>query len=108
MPGNSPPDHRQWGSRSVFMGEGGVVDRYRGFRELAAGSASALSRTAFLLTGDVRLAEALLRTALARTAIHWEQVEQSEDPEAYVRRLVYAVFLSRRRPVAEGGREGMG
>jgi RNA polymerase sigma-70 factor (sigma-E family) len=47
-----------------------------------------LLRAAFLLSGDVRLAEDLVRGALARLALHWDR-EREDDPDAYARRLLY-------------------
>ncbi|SRR6266536_454737 len=63
------------------------MDRYEGFREFVAARGGALSRSAYLLTGDHQLAEDLLQTALARTAAHWRRVAAG-DPEAYVRRAM--------------------
>ena len=63
------------------------MDRYDGFREFVAARGAALSRSAYLLTGDHQLAEDLLQTALARTAAHWRRV-RAGDPEAYVRRAM--------------------
>ena len=60
----------------------------------------ALARLAFLLTGDPHHAEDLVQTALARAAVQWPRLE---DPEAYVRRVLYTQAVSwwrvrRRRP----------
>jgi RNA polymerase sigma-70 factor (sigma-E family) len=63
------------------------MDRYEGFREFVTARGRALSRSAYLLTGDHQLAEDLLQTALARTAAHWPRVAEG-DPEAYVRRAM--------------------
>jgi RNA polymerase sigma-70 factor (sigma-E family) len=63
------------------------MDRYAGFREFVVARGGALSRSAYLLTGDHQLAEDLLQTALARTAVHWLRIADS-DPEAYVRRAM--------------------
>jgi DNA-directed RNA polymerase specialized sigma24 family protein len=56
-----------------------------------------LLRAAYLVSGDVRLAEELVRGALARLARHWERVRE-EDPDLLVRRLLYrdAVASERR------------
>jgi RNA polymerase sigma-70 factor (sigma-E family) len=48
----------------------------------------ALSRLAYLLTGDHQLAEDLVQTALARTAVRWSRVAAAGDPQAYVRRIM--------------------
>ncbi|MGW5671476.1 sigma factor, partial [Micromonospora sp. NPDC003776] len=58
------------------------------FHEFVVQRSPALSRTAYLLTGDHQLAEDLLQSALARTYRHWRRVRDG-DPEAYVRRVMY-------------------
>jgi RNA polymerase sigma-70 factor (sigma-E family) len=72
-----------------------------GFAEFVASRTPALSRTAYLLTGDHHLAEDLLQTALLQAARHWERIEAA--PEAYVRRILYHQNISwwRRRRIAE-------
>ncbi|MBB5115483.1 SigE family RNA polymerase sigma factor [Micromonospora chalcea] len=72
------------------------------FREFVVQRSPALSRTAYLLTGDHQLAEDLLQSALARTYRHWRRIRDG-DPEAYVRRVMYHQQVSwwRRRRVAE-------
>ncbi|MEV0156131.1 SigE family RNA polymerase sigma factor [Micromonospora sp. NPDC050686] len=72
------------------------------FHEFVVQRSPALSRTAYLLTGDHQLAEDLLQSALARTYRHWRRIHGG-DPEAYVRRAMYHQQVSwwRRRRVAE-------
>lgn len=72
------------------------------FREFVVQRSPALSRTAYLLTGDHQLAEDLLQSALARSYRHWRRIREG-DPEAYVRRVMYHQQVSwwRRRRVAE-------
>ncbi|SCF44046.1 SigE family RNA polymerase sigma factor [Micromonospora mirobrigensis] len=72
------------------------------FHEFVVQRSPALSRTAYLLTGDHQLAEDLLQSALARTYRHWRRVRDG-DPEAYVRRAMYHQHVSwwRRRRVTE-------
>jgi RNA polymerase sigma-70 factor (sigma-E family) len=64
------------------------MDRFTGFREFVRARGPALSRTAFLLTGDHQLAEDLVQTALTRTVPHWRRVVAGGDPEAYVRQVM--------------------
>ncbi len=61
----------------------------------------ALSRTAYLLTGDAHLAEDLVQTALFKAAKAWHRIEG--DPEPYVRRILYTQNVSwwRRRRLQE-------
>ncbi len=71
------------------------------FREFVAFRGAALSRSAYLLTGDHHLAEDLVQTALTRTAAHWGRVADG-DPEAYARRVMINERISwwRRRRYA--------
>ncbi|GIJ35365.1 SigE family RNA polymerase sigma factor [Micromonospora sediminimaris] len=72
------------------------------FHEFVVHRSPALSRTAYLLTGDHQLAEDLLQSALARTYRHWRRIRDG-DPEAYVRRVMYHQQVSwwRRRRFTE-------
>jgi RNA polymerase sigma-70 factor (sigma-E family) len=72
------------------------MDRYDGFREFVLARRSALSRTAYLLTGDHAVAEDLLQAALVRTAEHWHRIVGG-DPEAYLRRVMVNERTSRWR-----------
>lgn len=72
------------------------------FDDFVVARTSALSRTAYLLTGDAHLAEDLVQTALLKAAGHWTRIHG--DPEPYVRRILYTQNISwwrRRRHVAE-------
>ena len=73
-----------------------------GFREFVRERTPALSRHAYLLTGDHQLAEDLLQSALAGTYRHWRRIADS-NPEAYVRQAMYHQQVSwwRRRRVPE-------
>ncbi|MET9904065.1 SigE family RNA polymerase sigma factor [Streptomyces sp. NPDC006446] len=65
------------------------------FREFVANRSSALLRTAVLLSGgDRHAAEDLLQTALVKAAARWNRID---DPEAYVRRIVYRQQVGRWR-----------
>ncbi|WP_422736259.1 SigE family RNA polymerase sigma factor [Micromonospora sp. WMMD729] len=72
------------------------------FHDFVVHRTAALSRTAYLLTGDHQLAEDLVQTALARTYRHWRRVRHG-NPEAYVRRVMYHQQVSwwRRRRIVE-------
>jgi RNA polymerase sigma-70 factor (sigma-E family) len=69
------------------------------FEAFVRARSSALMRTAYLLTGDVHLAEDLLQDTLARVAERWSAVIRAGNVEAYVRRMLYhrAVDRWRRR-----------
>ncbi|MER5950999.1 SigE family RNA polymerase sigma factor [Streptomyces sp. NPDC001904] len=65
------------------------------FREFVAGRSSALLKTAVLLSGGDRHAgEDLLQNALIKVAGRWNRVE---DPEAYVRQVLYRQQIGRWR-----------
>src|SRR6266508_1134381 len=64
------------------------------FEEYVRARWTALSRTAYLLTGDRHHAEDLLQTTLARAATRWERLV---DVDAYVRRVLVTQAASRWR-----------
>ncbi|MFG2311669.1 SigE family RNA polymerase sigma factor [Streptomyces sp. NPDC048566] len=65
------------------------------FKEFVASRSSALLKTAVLLSGgDRHTAEDLLQNALIKVAGHWNRIE---EPEAYVRRVLYRQQVSRWR-----------
>ncbi|GAA2623481.1 SigE family RNA polymerase sigma factor [Paractinoplanes durhamensis] len=77
--------------------------QYDEFRGFAAARGPALSRVAFMLTGDHQAAEDLLQEALVKTAVRWHRVQSGGDPEAYVRKVMVNQLRSwlRRRRYAE-------
>jgi RNA polymerase sigma-70 factor (sigma-E family) len=77
------------------------------FDEFVRTRSASLGRIAYLLTGHRHDAEDLLQTALARAATRWERLD---DPEAYVRRVLYTQAVSGwrarlRRPAERLGHE---
>ena len=62
------------------------------FHDFVLARTSALSRTAYLLTGDAHLAEDLVQTALFKAARGWHRIQG--DPEPYVRRILYTQNVS--------------
>ncbi|MCT9004931.1 SigE family RNA polymerase sigma factor [Streptomyces sp. NPDC054766] len=65
------------------------------FRQFVAGRSAALLRTAVLLSGGDRHAgEDLLQGALAKVAGRWHRID---EPEAYVRQVLYRQQVSRWR-----------
>jgi RNA polymerase sigma-70 factor (sigma-E family) len=73
------------------------------FRAYVASRLPALKRTAWLLVGDVHLAEDLVQTALSKAAMRWERIVARGDPEPYIRRILYNEHVSwwRRRQLTE-------
>ncbi len=75
---------------------------------ISARSASLL-RSAYLLTGQVELAEDLLQTAWSKVWPRWNRLARRGDPEPYVRRVLYTTYASwwRRRWTSERPTEVM-
>ncbi|MFB9449061.1 SigE family RNA polymerase sigma factor [Dactylosporangium vinaceum] len=78
------------------------------FRRYAGDRLVALSRVAYLLTGDVHQAEDLVQATLEQVAARWERIVRGGDPDPYVRRVLYSQHVSAWRrhrgrvvPVAE-------
>jgi len=65
-----------------------------GFTEFVTAQSPRLLRAAWLLTRDAHLAEDLLQTALAVTWRRWSQIVRYDQPEAYVRRVLYTTYIS--------------
>jgi RNA polymerase sigma-70 factor (sigma-E family) len=64
----------------------------REFDAFVAARSPAFIRLAYLLTaGDQHAAEDLLQTSLAKTALKWSKID---DPEAYLRRVMYRQQIS--------------
>src|SRR5689334_22635011 len=65
------------------------VDAEESFLRYVRERVAALSRTAFLLTGDRHLAEDLVQETLLRVVGRWARIAATGDPDAYVRRTLY-------------------
>ncbi|MFD2083151.1 RNA polymerase sigma-70 factor, sigma-E family [Actinopolymorpha cephalotaxi] len=59
-----------------------------GFREFVALRWTSLLRTAYLLVGDHGHAEDLVQSALVRTHRRWSGLENRDQPERYVRKVL--------------------
>jgi len=90
---------------SEWVGRGVAVDRVseQEYCDFVTARRGGLLREAYLLVGDVHLAEDLVQTVLAKVYVAWHRVRASEAPEAYVRRVLINTNISRhrRRRVAE-------
>lgn len=77
------------------------MDRHDDFRAFVSARQQALMRTAYLLTGDIHLAEDLLQSVLIKVAGHWRKVSRGH-PEAYTRKALVNQYISwKRRPRRE-------
>ncbi|MFI9462045.1 SigE family RNA polymerase sigma factor [Streptomyces xiamenensis] len=56
-----------------------------------------LVRTAYLLTGDAHLAEDVAQNALTKVYRSWHRVRSSDNPDAYVRRVLVSAHQDRFR-----------
>jgi RNA polymerase sigma-70 factor (sigma-E family) len=58
------------------------------FREFARDRGSPLHQLAYLLCGDWHLAQDLVQETLVKAYRHWPRVQQADNPDAYVRRIL--------------------
>jgi RNA polymerase sigma-70 factor (sigma-E family) len=72
----------------------GVAETRTSFEEYVRGRTPALMRIAYLLAGNPHDAEDLVQSALALAAVRWHRLD---DPEAYLRRVIYTQSVSRWR-----------
>jgi RNA polymerase sigma-70 factor (sigma-E family) len=68
----------------VARGKGDDPD----FEEFVAARARSLFRTAYLLTDSRESAEDLVQSALEKAYPRWWRIRRTEQPEAYVRRII--------------------
>lgn len=73
------------------------------FRDYVKSRSHALLRTAYLLTGNMADAEDLLQSALAKTYLAWDRIEDRGALDGYVRRALVNTHISwwRRRRLDE-------
>jgi RNA polymerase sigma-70 factor (sigma-E family) len=79
------------------------MDREVELREFISARGAALSRAAYLLTGDHQAAEDLVQDTYVVMVRRWQKAG-AVDPEAYVRRILYSRFVDswrRRRRLSE-------
>lgn len=78
------------------------MDREVELREFVSARGAALSRAAYLLTGDHQAAEDLVQETYVVLVRRWQR-SGTVDPEAYVRRILYSRFVDgwRRRRLRE-------
>jgi RNA polymerase sigma-70 factor (sigma-E family) len=86
----------------VSVDERRDVERDAELREFVAARGAALSRAAFLLTGNREAAEDLVQETYVVMVRRWRRID-SVDPEPYVRRILYSRFVDgwRRRRLVE-------
>ena len=70
------------------------MDDEGAFREFVTARLGALSRVAYLLAGDHHGAEDLVQCTLVKLARHWRRVSAADQPDAYVRRIMYHEHVS--------------
>jgi len=72
----------------------GTTETRASFEEYVRARTPALLRIAYLVAGNAHDAEDLVQSALERAAVRWRSLD---DPEAYLRRVIYTQSVSRWR-----------
>jgi len=72
-----------------------VTDRERrGFSEFVQARSTALQRAAYLMVGDVSLAQDLVQESLTKTYVAWPRLRDPANAEAYTRRVITTTALT--------------
>jgi RNA polymerase sigma-70 factor (sigma-E family) len=95
------PQARSVAADDIANGSAGIDDP--AFRDYVRERSRALLRTAYLLTGNRADAEDLVQSALAKTYVAWDRIEDRGALDGYVRRAMVNTHISwwRRRRVEE-------
>lgn len=95
------PQARSVAADDIANGSAGIDDPT--FRDYVRERSRALLRTAYLLTGNRADAEDLVQSALAKTYLAWDRIEDRGALDGYVRRAMVNTHISwwRRRRVEE-------
>jgi RNA polymerase sigma-70 factor (sigma-E family) len=95
------PSARAVDDGAMAVGSAGIDDPE--FRDYVRSRSRALLRTAYLLTGNMADAEDLLQSALAKTYLAWDRIEDRGALDGYVRRALVNTHISwwRRRRLEE-------
>jgi RNA polymerase sigma-70 factor (sigma-E family) len=64
------------------------------FAEFVAGRSAALHRAAYLMVGDVALAQDLVQEALTKTYVAWPRLRDRANAEAYTRKAITTTAIS--------------
>lgn len=64
------------------------------FAEFVAARSGALHRAAYLMVGDVSLAQDLLQEALIKTYVAWPRLRDKANAEAYTRKAITTTAIS--------------
>jgi RNA polymerase sigma-70 factor (sigma-E family) len=75
---------------AVTEGETGALD----FETWVGSRGDALLRFAYVMIGDVALAEDALQDALTTACAKWNRIRAADDPDAYVRRMIVNAHVS--------------
>lgn len=70
------------------------MDAFDGFADFMRVHGVALSRLAYLLTGDHADAQDLVQSALTKTAVQWRRVSRYDEPLAFVKRVMMNETIS--------------
>jgi RNA polymerase sigma-70 factor (sigma-E family) len=64
------------------------------FAEFVAGRSAALHRAAYLMVGEVSLAQDLVQEALTKTYVAWPRLRDTGNAEAYTRKAITTTAIS--------------
>ncbi len=101
--GQAPDLTRDEPDGALTRGHGNLrcaLGRHTGVSEcerFLLGEHAALTRAAYLLTGDQSAAQDLVQETLVRVIVQWRRVARADQPAAYVHRMMLNAFLSGRR-----------
>lgn len=72
-----------------------MADRDRAaFAEFVAARSAALHRAAYLMVGDVGLAQDLVQESLSKTYVAWPRLRHPQAAEAYTRKVITTTAIS--------------
>lgn len=69
-------------------------DRRTEFNDFVLARSPALQRAAYLLVGDVALAQDLVQEALTKTYVAWPRLHRTANAEAYTRKVITTTAIS--------------
>lgn len=72
-------------------------ERDREFADFVASRGATLRRLAYLVSGDLDIADDLTQTALTKLYVAWPRVRLSSSPEAYARQTLVRTHIDEKR-----------
>jgi RNA polymerase sigma-70 factor (ECF subfamily) len=72
-------------------------DEAASFDDYFRASKKSLLAMAYMITGDIQVAQDLAQEAFLRTWIHWSRVQKYDDPRAWTRKVLRNLIVSKSR-----------